>query len=104
MANDKSLHLGVLLAPTKHQRPLFPTHRVSTSFMSLAIEWQPISLECLFAKTAEESLRTRRGERMVQHAQEEEQMHMQFMAESDAADNTPDNGEVEINDSEVYGE
>jgi hypothetical protein len=67
-------------------------------------KWQPISLKRLFAKTAKESLRARRGERMVQCAQEEEQMYMQVMAELDAVDNTPDDGEVEINDSEVYGE
>ncbi|KAJ6490045.1 hypothetical protein C8R45DRAFT_929338 [Mycena sanguinolenta] len=35
---------------------------------------------------------------------EEEQMHMQVMAELDTADNNPDDGEVEIDDSEVYGE
>ncbi|KAJ7458980.1 hypothetical protein FB451DRAFT_1182567 [Mycena latifolia] len=67
-------------------------------------KWQPISLERLFVKTAKESLRTRRGERMARRAQEEEQMYMQVMAELDAADNTPDDGEVEIDDSEVYGE
>ncbi|KAJ7460777.1 hypothetical protein FB451DRAFT_1405314 [Mycena latifolia] len=67
-------------------------------------KWQPISLERLFVKTAKESLRTRRGERMAWRAQEEEQMYMQVMAELDAADNTPDDGEVEIDDSEVYGE
>ncbi|KAJ7934367.1 ribonuclease H-like domain-containing protein [Mycena leptocephala] len=67
-------------------------------------EEDPISLERLFAKTAKESLRARRGERMAQRAQEEEQMYMQVMAELDAADNTPDDGEVEIDYSEVYGE
>ncbi|KAJ7437633.1 hypothetical protein FB451DRAFT_1193126 [Mycena latifolia] len=67
-------------------------------------KWQPISLERLFVKTAKESLRTRRGERMARRAQEEEQMYMQVMAELDAADNTPDDGEVEIDDSEVYEE
>ncbi|KAJ6619396.1 hypothetical protein B0H10DRAFT_2026511 [Mycena sp. CBHHK59/15] len=67
-------------------------------------KWQPISLERLFAKTAKESLRAKRGERMARRAQEEEQMYMQVMAELDAADNTPDDGEVEIDDSEVYGE
>lgn len=29
---------------------------------------------------------------------------MQVMAELDTEDNTPDDGEVEIDDSEVYGE
>ncbi|KAJ6555690.1 ribonuclease H-like domain-containing protein [Mycena vulgaris] len=67
-------------------------------------KWKPISLERLFAKTAKESLRARRGERMARRAQEEEQMYMQVMAELDAADSTPDDGEVEIDDSEVYGE
>ncbi|KAJ6607147.1 hypothetical protein B0H10DRAFT_1956497 [Mycena sp. CBHHK59/15] len=67
-------------------------------------KWQPISIECLLAKIAKGSLRGKRGERMARHAQEEEQMYMQVMAELDAADNTPDDGEVEIDDSEVYGE
>ncbi|KAJ7081750.1 hypothetical protein C8R44DRAFT_753954 [Mycena epipterygia] len=67
-------------------------------------KWQPISLEHLFAKTAKEPLCARRGERMVRCAQEEEQMYMQVMAKLDAADNTPDDGEVEIDDPEVYRE
>ncbi|KAJ7856942.1 hypothetical protein B0H14DRAFT_2578585 [Mycena olivaceomarginata] len=51
-----------------------------------------------------ESLRAGRGERMAQRAQEEEQMYMRVMAELDAEDDAPDDGEIEIDDSEVYGE
>jgi hypothetical protein len=67
-------------------------------------KWQPISLERLFAKTVKESLRARHGERMARRAQEEELIYMQVIAELDAADNTPNDGEVEIDDTEVYGE
>jgi hypothetical protein len=41
---------------------------------------------------------------MARRAQEEEQMYMQVMAELDTVDNTLDDGEAEIDDSEVYGE
>ncbi|KAJ7860575.1 hypothetical protein B0H14DRAFT_2576544 [Mycena olivaceomarginata] len=47
-----------------------------------------------------ESLRAGRGERMAQCAQEEEQMYMRVMAELDAEDDAPDDGEIEIDDSE----
>jgi guanylate kinase len=46
-----------------------------------------------------ESLRTRVSRR----AREEEQMYMQVMAELDAEDDSLDDGEIEIDDSEVYG-
>jgi hypothetical protein len=77
-----------------------------TSFARLRTprKWQVITLERLFAKTAKESLRAKRGERMAQRAQEEERMYMQVMAELDAVDDRLDDGEVEINDSEVSGE
>ncbi|KAJ7447819.1 hypothetical protein FB451DRAFT_1567424 [Mycena latifolia] len=47
-----------------------------------------------------ESLRTRVSRR----AREEEDMYMRVMAELDAEDDTLDAGEIEIDDSEVYGD
>jgi hypothetical protein len=58
-----------------------------------------MTLEKLFGMSPrKESLRTRVSRR----AREEEEMYMRVMAELDAADDTLDAGEIEIDDSEVY--
>lgn len=63
-------------------------------------KWQSMTLEKLFGTSPrKESLRTRVSRR----AREEEEMYMQVMAELDAEDDSLDDGEIEIDDSEVYG-
>ncbi|KAJ7450471.1 hypothetical protein FB451DRAFT_1410441 [Mycena latifolia] len=64
-------------------------------------KWQPMTLEKLFGTSPrKESLRTRVSRR----AREEEEMYMRVMAELEAEDDTLDAGEIEIDDSEVYGD
>jgi hypothetical protein len=58
-----------------------------------------MTLERLFGKGVKLSLRTR----VSCHAQEEEEIYMQVMAELDAEDDTPDDGAIEIDDDEVWG-
>ncbi|KAJ7093738.1 hypothetical protein C8R44DRAFT_749787 [Mycena epipterygia] len=57
-----------------------------------------------YGKIRTRAVYVRRFPRAAPRLTEEEQMYMQVMAELDAADNTPDDGEVEIDDLEVYGE
>ncbi|KAJ7448632.1 hypothetical protein B0H11DRAFT_2289717 [Mycena galericulata] len=60
---------------------------------------QPLTLQRLFGKGVKPSLRTRVSRR----AQEEEEAYMRVMAELDEEDDTLDDGEVEIDDDEVWG-
>jgi hypothetical protein len=66
-------------------------------------KWKPITLEKLFGtlkKGAGESRRVR----MSRRAMELEETYMMVMAELEAEDDTLDDGAVEVDDSEVYGE
>lgn len=63
-------------------------------------KWQPKTLQKLFGTCAKPSLRTRVSRR----AQEDEETYMRVMAELDAVDDSLDDGEVEIDENEVYGD
>ncbi|KAJ7445390.1 ribonuclease H-like domain-containing protein [Mycena galericulata] len=64
-------------------------------------KWRPMTLKKLFGTSPrKEDLRTRISRR----ARDQEEMYMRVMAELDEADDSPDNGAIEIDDDEVYGD
>jgi hypothetical protein len=66
-------------------------------------KWQPISLERLFAKTVKESLRARHGEQTARTGRRAD-LYAGYGGVGRSGQHPPDDGEVEIDDSEVYGE